>query len=567
MALPRPALVAAVLVLLLAAAVALLRHRFASAPAYVHRPTPPGWRWGVRHDDDGIPSSPSSSSLPIPYSPASSADAHHHAGGPLRLPTVRPLPGTRPWENGIPGSLVRHFATLFADRGTNGTVASSPNPLLARARAEFTWKTSTIRGLMIGYIHQQPQPPQGDAVDPSCVVPLLLLHGWPGSVLEFLDIIPLLTSPTGRRGVVDSVPSASHCPSSSLVFAVVAPSLPGYGLSDAPEAPGFDPVAAAEVFLELMTKTLGYGRFLVQAGDWGALIAACMAQIDPHAVVGLHLNFVTPGANPFAPLAYAVGFGAGEGASEEEKEEAARAYPRVRDSHRRRAPHPPPNALQTLVDVTGYMHIQATRPDTLAAALQASPVAWLAWVGEKYWEWSDVREATAIALASGRWRPACDEEGPGVPGDPPSSPCDTAYHPLLVLQDRALVRRSRAPGGLQQLPADWRPDPSYFLALVELVWARGHVAPSLRFYAEALQSDRFAAAMLARVDVPTAVADFPFELGRVPSSLLRFRFPRLVRQRAMPRGGHFAALEEPELLAQDLFEVAPRLLEEGGWWG
>jgi hypothetical protein len=137
---------------------------------------------------------------------------------------------------------------------------------------EFRQFTVPLAGIELHFIHQP-----GVGPDP---MPLLLSHGWPGSVWEFREIIPMLTDP-GRFG---GDPADA--------FTVVAPSLPGYGFSFRPGQPRFGVVEMADVFAELMTDVLGYGRFAAQGGDWGSFITSRLALAYPERLAGIHLNMM-----------------------------------------------------------------------------------------------------------------------------------------------------------------------------------------------------------------------------------------------------------------------------------
>ena len=173
-------------------------------------------------------------------------------------------------------------------------------------------------------------------------IPLLLIHGWPGSFVEFLEAAPLLAAG------VDGGPG----------YDLVVPSLPGFGFSEAPRAVGMHPGAIAERLHRLMQE-LGYERYGVQGGDWGAIIGTALAGAHPEAVRALHVNFALGGPPPAD----------GEMSAEEQ------AY---------RAEQERFQATET-----GYSRIQGTRPQTLAYAQQDSPVGLLAWILEKFWVWSD----------------------------------------------------------------------------------------------------------------------------------------------------------------------------------
>jgi epoxide hydrolase len=173
--------------------------------------------------------------------------------------------------------------------------------------------------------------------------PLLLLHGWPSTFLEFTEAAPgLLSASSGRSG-----------------FDLVVPSLPGFGFSDPPSQPGMNIGRIADR-LHLLMLELGYERYGVQGGDWGAIVGSQMARRHPESLVGLHVNFVA-GA-PLPPD--------GEPMSAEEV-----SYREARERFQ--------------AEETGYSSIQGTRPQSLAFAQHDSPVGWLAWMLEKYWAWSD----------------------------------------------------------------------------------------------------------------------------------------------------------------------------------
>lgn len=186
--------------------------------------------------------------------------------------------------------------------------------------------------------------------------PLLLMHGWPGSVFEFIDLIPRLTDPARFGG------------DPADAFTVVAPSLPGYGLSFEPGQKRFGVSDIADTLHRLMTETLGYRRFAVQGGDWGAHIGSNMAARYPGALIGLHLNMLS--LPPDAPLA-----------------------------------NPSPEE-QTYLDQSkhwrseeaGYTAIQGTRPQTLAFAVTDSPAGLAAWIAEKFHAWSDNDGAIESAI-------------------------------------------------------------------------------------------------------------------------------------------------------------------------
>jgi len=176
--------------------------------------------------------------------------------------------------------------------------------------------------------------------------PLLLLHGWPGSVFEFLDIIPRLTDPARFGG------------DPTNAFTVIAPSLPGYGLSFRPGQKRFTLPDIADCLLDLMTKVLGIQKFAAQGGDWGAGVASLIGQKYPSSVCGIHLNLL------FAPRDRVTGHTESETRYGEQ-------------------------LAHWLKEETGYQQIQGTKPQTLAFGLTDSPAGLAAWIAEKFRSWSD----------------------------------------------------------------------------------------------------------------------------------------------------------------------------------
>ena len=187
--------------------------------------------------------------------------------------------------------------------------------------------------------------------------PLLLLHGWPGSVYEFLDIIPRLTDPARFGGDPKDA------------FTVIAPSLPGYGLSFKPGQKRFTLQDIAACVHDLMTKTLGFAKFAVQGGDWGAGTASLIGHDYPDSVCGIHVNLL------FVP----------------------RDRPENPDTEQYAA-----DLALWLKEETGYQQIQGTKPQTLAFALTDSPAGLAAWIVEKFRSWSDCDGVPENAIARDR---------------------------------------------------------------------------------------------------------------------------------------------------------------------
>ena len=235
------------------------------------------------------------------------------------------------WSQGIPLSytqdLCRHWAEDYDWRATE-----------ARLNALPQFRTE-IDGLGIHFIHVR--SPHPDAV------PLILSHGWPGSVIEFLKVIGPLTDPTAHGG------------DAADAFHVVVPSLPGYGFSDKPTEPGWDLARIASAWVELMGR-LGYERFAAQGGDWGSMITATLGTNHPGSLIGIHVNM---------PMVL-----------------------------------PDPEQMEDLTDLeisamagldhyltwdNGYSTQQSTRPQTLGYGLVDSPAGQCAWIIEKFWAWTD----------------------------------------------------------------------------------------------------------------------------------------------------------------------------------
>ena len=349
--------------------------------------------------------------------------------------------------------------TRFADNAPGapwayGTDAGWLGQTLGYWRDGFDWRVAEaalnalpnyrvpIGGIDLHVIHAP-----GVGPNPT---PLLLSHGWPGSVFEFLDIVPRLTDPAAFGG------------DPADAFTVVAPSLPGYGLSFSPGQERFGINAVADIFAELMSG-LGYGRFLAQGGDWGASITARLGYRHPDRLIGIHLNMMPVGRDP-KDLATATA---------EDKAYAA-------------------ELAAFLKDETGYQQIQGTKPDTLAVALTDSPAGLAAWIGEKFHAWSD------------------------HDGDPWSA----------IPRDRGLAN-------------------------ISLYWFTGAIGSSFWPYYTRLHGER-AIALDGTVDVPTGYAEFPREILHPPRSLAERTFTDIRRWTRMEKGGHFAALEQPDALAREI---------------
>jgi pimeloyl-ACP methyl ester carboxylesterase len=333
------------------------------------------------------------------------------------------IPGTG-WEYGTPIDEVRALTEHWRDEYDWRAAEAELNA--------FDQFVTEIDGVRVHFVHARSE--RADALS------ILLVHGWPGSIVEFLDVIPKLTE---------------------AGFHVVAPSLPGYGFSDPPREPGWDIARVARAFVVLMAR-LGYTRYGAQGGDWGAQITTRIATIDPEHCVGLHLNM--PIAGP--PIEEVV-------LTDEEQADLATMARFQRED-------------------AAYAAVQGAHPQTLGIALDDSPAGLLAWIAQRFRDWSD-----------------CG----GVLTD-------------TFDRDRLLTN-------------------------VMLYWVTRSFTSSARLYWETMHSGVLREP-LAPVDVPTGVARYPKEeILRFPRSWVERRY-RVTRWVDMPRGGHFAAMEQPELFADDV---------------
>jgi pimeloyl-ACP methyl ester carboxylesterase len=235
------------------------------------------------------------------------------------------------WSQGVPLGYLRELCRYWAE-GYDWRSTEARLNALPQFRTE-------IDGLGIHFVHVRSPHPEA--------LPLILTHGWPGSIVEFLKVIRPLTDPTAHGGAAGDA------------FHVVCPSLPGYGFSDKPTRRGWNVQRIARAFSLLMAR-LGYQRYGAQGSDWGTSITTSMGQQDPQHVAGIHL---TP---PLAPP---------DPATVDELTEAERA------------------ALASLKHAaewdSGYSQEQATRPQTIGYALVDSPAGLCAWIVEKLWAWTD----------------------------------------------------------------------------------------------------------------------------------------------------------------------------------
>ncbi|XP_063774950.1 epoxide hydrolase 1-like [Pseudophryne corroboree] len=376
----------------------------------------------------------------------------------------------------------RFFSPLEDSNFNYGFNSNHLKTVISYWRNQFDWHKqvkilntyphyrTSIEGLEVHFIHVKPS----HLAPGQKARPLLMVHGWPGSFYEFYRIIPLLTEP-GKHGM-----------NPNIVFEVICPSIPGYGFSEASHKKGFNAFAAARIFYKLMLR-LGFREFYLQGGDWGSRITTILSQMKPESVKGLHLNFVMLPMvlgrlkslliGRYAP--WLVGM---------TREDVQRLYPYMKK-----------NVYGILLE-SGYLHIQATKPDTVGSALNDSPAGLAAYILEKFSTWTD--------------------------------------NSFRDLEEGGLERKY----SLDDL-----------LTNVMIYWVTGSIASSMRFYKE--NFSQYYTSMpdyKIGVHVPTGIAAFPCELVHVPRVWAKQKFYNIVSYTYMPRGGHFAAFEEPELLACDI---------------
>jgi microsomal epoxide hydrolase len=345
------------------------------------------------------------------------------------------IPGSG-WDYGTDSAYLRELCAYWRDK-------FDWRAQEARLNRFEHWRTQ-IDGQNLHFIHARSKQ--------AGALPLLISHGWPGSVFEFDKILEPLIDPVAHGG------------SAQDAFHVVCPSIPGYGFSGPTHEPGWDVRRVAETFAKLMAR-LGYASYGAQGGDWGSIISTQLALVDPQHVRGIHLNMVVAGPPPGAanPM---------EGVTAEE--------------------------LAALADMgefqkkeTGYQQIQGSKPQTLGYALNDSPAGLAAWIVEKFRTWSDC-------------------------------------------------------GG----DVERRFSKDELLTNIMIYWVTQTINSSTRLYCETMRAGRFGLAG-ERVAVPTGCAIFPKEIYRPPRRWVEAAF-NVVQWTQHGRGGHFAALEEPAALVDDI---------------
>ena len=349
--------------------------------------------------------------------------------GDTRWPDKETVTG---WSQGVPlakaQALVEYWRTQYDWRRVEGVLNSLP-----QFRTE-------IDGLGIHFIHVRSKHDNA--------LPIILTHGWPGSVVEFLQVIGPLVDPTSHGGTAQDA------------FHVVIPSLPGFGFSDKPTESGWRLPRIANAWAQLM-KRLGYSRYAAQGGDWGAGVSSWMAKQEPSGLVAVHLNlpilFPPP---PPAPGGYTA----------EEKAAIAQLE-------------------RYATDASGYASIQATRPQTLGYGLADSPVGQAMWIYEKFQGWTDNKGDPAEAVSI-----------------------------------------------------------DHMLDDITLYWLTDTAASSARTYYESFRTDFFRMPL----KLPVAVSIFKGDMFTPPKVWGDRTYSNLFYWSEVPKGGHFAAFEQPGLFVAEL---------------
>lgn len=342
---------------------------------------------------------------------------------------------TTGWEQGIPLAYTRELAAYWAGEYDWRRIESKLN----------SWPqfTTNIDGIDIHFIHRR--SPHEDAL------PLIISHGWPGSVTEFYKIIDALADPVAHGGRAEDA------------FHVVAPSLPGFGFSGKPTTTGTSMEKIGQMWGQLMAR-LGYDRYVAQGGDWGSAITQCMGHSEARHCAGIHITLPMVAPDP-ATLDNLTPW--------EVTALEGMAFYSDWDS--------------------AYAKQQSTRPQTLAYALSDSPVGQMAWIVEKFYAWTD-----------------CEKNG--------------IKHP-----EHALTRDE-------------------MLDQVMFYWLNNASASSARIYWESFNNPE-----LKPIDMPVGCSIFPVEIMlRCSRRWAEHQYPQLIYWNEPERGGHFAALEQPELLLREI---------------
>ena len=352
------------------------------------------------------------------------------------------------WTRGVPTEYLRELVEYWQS-GYDWRAAEAE---LNR----YPQYVTEIDGADVHFLHVR--SPEPDAT------PLIITHGWPGSVVEFLDVIGPLTDPRAYGG------------DPADAFHVVIPHIPGFGFSGRTHTPGWDVPHVARAWAELMRR-LGYDRYVAQGGDWGKVISLHVGLADPEHCIGVHINMLVT----FPPM------------------DDPTAFEGLTDADMAKLQH----AQWFAEDGFGWAKIQSTRPQTLSYALTDSPVGQLAWIVEKFKEWTDSEKRPEDA----------------------------------VNRDRMLTN-------------------------VMIYWLTATAGSSAQIYYETTHTTPDFVRTWAGpwpLTQPVGVAIFPADATRPIRTFAEQILPTLSRWTEFDRGGHFAAMEQPELLVGDIREFGRSL--------
>lgn len=362
-------------------------------------------------------------------------------------------------------NLIRWPDQELVEDWSQGVPLAAAKKLIAYWKDEYNWRTfenrlnqfpqyrTSIDGVGIYFIHAR--SPHANAM------PLLLSHGWPGSIIEFLDVIDRLTDPTKFGGKAEDA------------YHVVVPAMPGYGFSDKPRELGWNPLRIANAYVQLMQEKLGYKKWFAQGGDFGSAVTHALADMQPTGLLAAHVNllFVAPDKYPAQPTT-----------EEQQAIDGIEKY---------------------LNNKSGYADIMNTRPQTIGYALNDSPLALATFIYEKFWEWTDNK---------------------GTPED------------ALTLDQ--------------------------MLNNISLYWFTGTGTSAARLYWEGVGStirtqEFFSASRAASgtIKTPMGATLFPAETFCPPKEWAEAAWSNIFYWNKVDQGGHFAAFEEPEIFASELWKA------------
>ena len=344
------------------------------------------------------------------------------------------MPDDGGWDYGVNLDYLKEFCTYWVEDYDWRKHQQTIN--------RFAHFKTPVDGIDLHYIHEK-----GSGDNPT---PLIISHGWPGTIVEFLDFIDLLAHPERHGGDINDA------------FDVVAPSLPGFGFSGRPPRP-YGPRQMARVFNTLMTQTLGYDSYVAQGGDWGGAISSWLGYEHAPACKAIHINILTMRHKD------------GPQGPEEQMWADKFEHDQIMEN--------------------GYRTQQATKPQTLSYAMMDSPVGVAAWILEKMNSWSDTT----------------------------GNDVESVY-----TKDQLLTN------------------------IMVYIVTRTFNTASWIYYGRREEGERLLSPEGKRVEVPTGCALFPAELLAWPPRSYAERLYNVTQWTELPRGGHFAAMEQPDLLIQDI---------------